>query len=174
MKKHINIANAVTLSRILFALFILISPIFSVSFYVWYILGALSDMIDGLIARKLHLQSEFGAKLDTIADGVFVIAVTFRVCSSSDISGWIWIWTGVIFFIKIVNLISAFIVAKGIVPMHTVMNKITGFLVFLLPFFIGIEFGDAAEKILVIIIGCIATFAAIQEGHYIRTGKRIE
>lgn len=173
MKKHINIANVITMSRILFALFILISPIFSVSFYVWYILGALSDMIDGLIARKLHLQSEFGAKLDTIADGVFVIAAVFRICSSLDIPVWVWTWTGVIVFIKIVNLISAFIVAKGIVPMHTVMNKITGFLVFLLPLFVGHKSWNIS-KTAVIITGCIATFAAIQEGHYIRTGKTIE
>lgn len=49
--------------------------------------------------------------------------------------------------------------------LHTVMNKITGALCFLLPFtlsFIDLKYSAIA-------VCCIATFAAIQEGHYIRT-----
>ncbi|MCF0122504.1 MAG: CDP-alcohol phosphatidyltransferase family protein [Ruminiclostridium sp.] len=35
---------------------------------VLYIGGAISDMVDGIIARKLAQNRIFGSKLDTIAD----------------------------------------------------------------------------------------------------------
>jgi len=37
-----------------------------------YLLCGLTDMLDGAIARKNNIVSEFGAKLDTFADIVFV------------------------------------------------------------------------------------------------------
>lgn len=68
MKEKMNIANAVTLSRIVFAVLVLFSDTFSVQFYIFYPLGAFTDMIDGTIARKLNLKSSFGSKLDSVAD----------------------------------------------------------------------------------------------------------
>ena len=49
--------------------------------------------------------------------------------------------------------------------LHTIANKVTGFLLFLLPLCMQIiDIHDA-----VIFVCIVATFAAIQEGHYIRT-----
>ena len=45
----------------------------------------------------------------------------------------IWIWIAVIALIKIINIISGFVVEKQFVSVHTAANKITGLLVFLLP-----------------------------------------
>ena len=78
MKEKMNIANAVTLSRIVFAGLVLYSDTFSVQFYIFYLLGAFTDMIDGTIARKLNTRSSFGSKLDSAADFVFVTADTER------------------------------------------------------------------------------------------------
>ena len=50
--------------------------------------------------------------------------------------------------------------------MHTVMNKVTGILLFALPLtltVIDLKYSGAA-------VSAVATFAAIQEGHLIRTG----
>ena len=79
MKHRLNVADAVTASRIVFAGFVLFCSAFSVPFYVFYLLGAFTDMMDGWIARKRNLKSSFGAKLDTVADSVFVIAVLAKV-----------------------------------------------------------------------------------------------
>ena len=46
----------------------------------------------------------------------------------------IWIWVGIIAVIKGVNIILGFVIRKKIVGKHTVMNKITGFLLFVFPF----------------------------------------
>lgn len=47
-------------------------------FYVVYLTAGLTDMADGAIARRTNSVSEFGTKLDTFADFVFVV-----VCLSS-------------------------------------------------------------------------------------------
>ena len=82
MIKHI--ANILTGCRILGSILLLFFPVFSLAFYIIYLLCGFSDMIDGTIARKTNSASEFGAKLDTVADLVFV-AVFFVAKLSSKI-----------------------------------------------------------------------------------------
>ena len=83
-----------------------------------------------------------------------------------DVGRWLWIWTGVIALIKVVNVISGLAMKKGFVAKHTLANKATGILLFLLPMVILLE----VIKVPYIVLVCLlATFAAIQEGHLIRT-----
>ena len=70
MKKHV--ANIITASRILFSVLLLFLPVLGAGFYVTYLLCGITDMIDGTIARKTGTVSEFGARLDTVADLVFL------------------------------------------------------------------------------------------------------
>ena len=70
--------------------------------------------------------------------------------------------------IKAINLISGYVMRKEIVALHTGMNKATGILLFVLPLtftLIDLKYSGAA-------VCAAATFAAIQEGHLIRSGKR--
>ena len=79
---------------------------------------------------------------------------------------WLFIWIIVIAVIKAINLISGYVKRKDFVALHTVMNKVTGILLFALPLtlkFIDLKYSGA-------IVCAAATFAAIQEGHMIRTG----
>ncbi|MGN1101471.1 MAG: CDP-alcohol phosphatidyltransferase family protein [Huintestinicola sp.] len=168
MRKHI--ANIVTSCRIIFSILMLFFPAYSTWFYVMYLLCGLTDMVDGTIARKTNSVSTFGARLDTIADFIFVSAALVKLLPVMNIPGWIWIWILIIAVIKITNIISGFVCKKRFVALHTVMNKITGLLLFLLPFtlfVIELKYSAAAVCI-------IATFSAVQEGHYIRTGREIK
>ncbi len=70
MKKYI--ANIITGSRVAFSLLLLFISLSSVWFYILYLFCGLSDMIDGAIARKTGTVRKFGAKLDTIADFIFM------------------------------------------------------------------------------------------------------
>ena len=124
-------------------------------------------MIDGTIARKLGTESKFGSKLDTIADIVFIAAAAYKMLPVMKISKSIWIWTGVIALIKIINIISGFVVAKQFVSVHTVANKITGLLLFVLPLTMAV----VELRYSALVVCMVATFAAIQEGHIIRIGK---
>ena len=158
-------ANLITSIRILCSITILFCPVFSVAFYSLYITAGVSDMADGWVARKTNTDSSFGAKLDTIADIIFVIACLVKLLPVMEIPVWLYIWMGIIAFIKVINDVSGFVVQKQFVAVHSVMNKVTGMLLFLFPLtlsFIGLKYSAT-------VICVIATFAAVQEGHFIRT-----
>ena len=161
------LANVITGRRILSSAILFFVPVFSLVFYGCYLVAGFTDMIDGAIARKLGTESEFGSKLDTIADMVFVVAAAYKMLPVMEIPRGIWIWIGVIALIKIINIISGFVVAKQFVSVHSVANKITGLLVFVLP--LTMEVVELRYSALAVC--AVATFAAIQEGHFIRIGK---
>ena len=163
------LANLITSIRILCSITILFCPVFSVAFYALYLTAGLSDMADGWVARKTNTVSEFGAKLDTIADFVFVVVCLFKLLPIVNIPTWLYAWIGIIAFIKVVNIVSGFVVQKRFVAVHSVMNKVTGALLFAIPLtlsFIDIKYSATA-------VCAFATFAAIQEGHFIRTKGKI-
>lgn len=161
------LANVITGCRILFSAIIFLVPVFSPVFYGCYLAAGFTDMIDGSIARKLGTDGEFGEKLDTMADIVFVAAAAYKILPVMEMPNSIWIWIGVIALIKIINIISGFVVAKQFVSIHTVANKITGLLMFVLP--LTMKVVELRYSALVVCV--VATLAAIQEGHFIRTGK---
>lgn len=158
-------ANIITCIRILCSIAILFCPVFSAAFYSLYISAGLTDIMDGWVARKTNTASEFGAKLDTMADIVFVIVCLFKLLPVMDILVWLYVWIGVIALIKVINIVSGYVVQKQFVSVHSVMNKVTGTLLFLLP--LTLSFIDLKYSATLVCI--IATFAAVQEGHFIRT-----
>ena len=124
-------------------------------------------MIDGTVARKTGKASEFGAKLDSIADIVFVVVCLIKLIPVISIPTWLYVWIGIIALIRIINIISGFIIQKRFIMLHTIMNKVTGLLLFLLP--LTVRFVDLTY--IAIPVCAVAAFAAIQEGHFIRTGR---
>ena len=127
-----------------------------------YFLCGFSDMIDGTIARKTNAVSEFGSKLDTIADFVFVVVCLIKLLPLVHISVWLWIWIAVIAVIKATNLVWGFVCRKKLVDYHSVFNKATGLLLFLLPFTLQ----RVEPKYSFAVVCIIATIAAIKEGYY--------
>ncbi|MBR6336074.1 MAG: CDP-alcohol phosphatidyltransferase family protein [Clostridia bacterium] len=159
-------ANIITIVRIICSIALLFCPVFSPGFYAFYITAGISDMADGAVARKTGTVSKFGSKLDTAADFVLVVVCLIKLIPAIHAPTWLIIWIIVIAAIKAVNLISGYILRKEIVALHTVMNKVTGILLFALPLivsFIDLKCSGA-------FVCAAATFAAIQEGHLIRTG----
>ena len=163
MIKHI--ANIVTGCRILGSVLLLFFPAFSVEFYMIYIICGFSDMIDGTIARKTNSASELGAKIDTAADLAFITVSLIKILPILHMPKWLWIWGVGIAMIKIGNIIGGYVSKKQFLSLHTIMNKITGLFLFLLPLtlpFVELKYSS-------IVVCSIATFAAIQEGGYIAT-----
>ena len=160
-------ANTITFFRIAVSIILLFCPVFSPAFYALYIAAGLSDILDGFVARNTDTASKLGARLDTIADFVFVVVCLIKLLPILSIPAWLYGWIEIIAFIKVVNIISGFAVQKRFVPVHSVMNKATGALLFLLPLTIP----AVPLKYSAVIVCAAATFAAIQEGHFIRTGR---
>ena len=163
-------ANVITGIRILVSAALLLCPVFSPIFYAMYLIAGLSDMADGIVARKTNSVSEFGSRFDSIADFVFVAVCLIKILPVLDIPIWLYVWTAVIFFVKIINIISGYVMQKKYFAVHTTMNKATGVLLFMLPLTLTIVPLNYSG----IPICSVATFAAIQEGHFIRPGKGID
>ncbi|MBE6649956.1 MAG: CDP-alcohol phosphatidyltransferase family protein [Ruminococcaceae bacterium] len=158
-------ANIITGSRILGSILLLFFPVFSLEFYITYLICGFSDMADGTIARKTNSTSKFGSQLDTIADFIFVVVSLFKLLPTLHIPWWLWIWGGVIAVIKISNIVLGYVSKKQFISLHTIMNKVTGLLLFLLP--LTISFAEL--KYIAIVVCSIATISAIQEGLYVIT-----
>lgn len=161
-------ANILTVSRIVLALALIFLPGLSLSFAVLYVLAGLTDMLDGWVARKTGTASEAGARLDTVADIVFVIVCLIKILPVVVLPTYLWIWTAAIGAIKIVNVISGFVVQQKFVAVHSYLNKLTGVLLFLLPLTLTI----VDIKYTGSVVCAIATLAVIQEGHRIRTKSK--
>lgn len=138
----------------------------SVTFWVIYSVCGISDMLDGYLARKLRCESKTGALLDSLADLVFVACCCYKLIPVLVFPKWLWIWCVAIVAIKVINQVCALVMYKKCVFPHTIANKMTGVLLF-----VGVPLTVFLVSIIpMIIIAVVATFAAVQEGHFIRTG----
>ena len=160
-----SLPNALSALRFLGAVCLLFFGVESCAFWAIYFGCGLSDMADGYLARKLGCESKVGAMLDSLADLVFVVCCCFKLIPALAFPKWLWIWGGVIVAIKVINQISALVMYKKCVFPHTMANKVTGVLLFLS---VPTAFWTFIP---IVIVAGVATFAAIIEGHYIRTEK---
>ena len=160
-------ANIITSIRIICSISLLFCPALSMLFYVLYIVAGVTDIIDGIVARKTNSVSEFGSKLDTVADFVFVVTCLIKLIPVLDIETWMYIWIVIIAVIKVINIVSCYVMWKKLIAVHSVMNKVSGVLLFALP----LTFRIIELRYSAIVVCAVATFAAVQEGHYIRTGR---
>lgn len=159
--------NIITVFRFLGSICLLFFNVESVAFWVIYFACGLSDMLDGYLARKLQCESKLGALLDSLADISFVACCSWQIISVLSFPKWLWIWGGAIVAIKVINQISALEMYKKCVFPHTIANKVTGFLLF-----IGVPLTVFLKSMVpIVIVAVVATFAAVQEGHFIRTKR---
>ena len=159
-----NLPNLLSASRIVLCLPLLLVDAMSIPFWVLYVIAGITDMLDGFLARRWGVESTFGARLDSWADFVFVLAVGYKLCPYLKLPATLWMMIGLVALVKILNIISSYVVKRRIQFLHTKANKLTGFLLF-----IGMMTIEQSYFVPVVwVIACIALFAAIQEGHYIR------
>ena len=151
-----NLANIITMMRVVLSLPLLLSEPLSPSFYILYCLCGLSDMVDGFVARRTNSESRFGKRIDSLADIVFVAVCLCKLLPVIDLPVWICVWAAVIALIKVVSVVIGFVLAHSL---HSMMNKIMGFTLFLFPFLVGIK----GINIVAASVCVLASLAAIQE-----------
>ncbi len=166
----LSIPNSITLSRIIGALCLLpleVTTQIVSSFWFIFAFCGVTDMADGYVVRKLKAETKTGALLDSIADIIFVICCSCRLIPVLTFPLWIWSIALIIAGIKLINQISAWIEYKRFLFPHTFANKLTGLMLF-----VSIPLYACFELFLPLIItSAVAAFAAVQEGHYIRTNR---
>ena len=157
MKKYI--ANIITGSRIVFSLQLVFIPLSSTWFYVFYLFCGFSDMVDGTVARRTNSASDFGTRLDTLSDFVFMTVALIIFVPHLHIPVWLWIWIGVIAMMKLGNAVWGFVRTKKLISPHTVLNKVMGLLLYLLP--MTVSFIELTYTLP--FVCAVATAAAIHE-----------
>jgi len=158
-------ANIITGSRILISVVLLLYPALSPAFFIFYMIAGITDMADGAVARKTGTVCKFGSRFDSIADFVFVTVCLIKILPVMDIPLWLYEWITIIALIKISNIIFGYAMQKRFVAVHTLMNKATGLMLFMLPLTLSIF----PFKYSGIPVCLVATFAAIHEG--LRIGR---
>lgn len=111
---------------------VLVTPFFT-AFWIIYLCGGFSDIMDGMIARKSNQQSDTGAKLDSIADLIFAIAILIVVITTIILPLWLWWWIILVAIVRIASYGIGFYKFHTFSSLHTYMNKVSGILIFVFP-----------------------------------------
>lgn len=160
-------ADSITALRIVCSLLLLPCRALSPCFYGLYIIAGFSDVLDGAVARRTNTVSDFGARLDSLADFMLVAVCLIKLMPVLDIPIWLYVWTAAIAAVRLINIVSGYAMRNRLVAVHSAMNKVAGALLFALPLTLGI----IDLRVSGAVACAAATLAAVQEGHFIRTGR---
>lgn len=140
-----NIADDMTLVRMAASVLLFFLSLGSCWFFLAYTIAGLTDALDGWLARRTGKASEFGAKLDSVADLLFygVLLVRFFPVLWRSLPGEIWFAVTAVVLIRLASYIVAAVKYRRFAALHTWLNKLTGFGVFLLPFMLAFTDGVA-------------------------------
>ena len=126
----------ITSCRILATISLIFIEPLSVLFFVIYTLAGISDILDGYFARKFDVVSEFGSRLDSISDYLYYIVMVFKIIPMlwAELPRKIWIAVISITIYRILVYIYAWKKYHLFASLHTVLNKISGFGFFAMPY----------------------------------------
>lgn len=136
MSQNINIPNSITSLRVVGTFFLLFLMPLSPEFFVVYLLTGITDVLDGFIARKTKTVSEFGSKLDSIADLFFYFVMIIKILPLliHALPHHIWYAVAAILLLRIISYVTAAVKYHRFASLHTILNKLTGFVIFSVPF----------------------------------------
>ena len=159
MKIAKQIPNTLSYMRILCALGLFLFVPFSFWFMALYIFAGVSDMIDGLIARKLNAGSVFGANLDSVADLMFACIGLYILLPVVDFPAWAAPVAIGLVSTRFISMTIAGFRFKQFVMLHTIGNKVfvaIAWLIFLIYPFVN-------DITIFLIIGCVIGFITCLE-----------
>lgn len=98
-------------------------------FVIFLLISLFTDILDGYIARRFNMQTEFGARLDSIADiGTYILAVIGVICfKASDFQPHIISFAVFISLFVLSNLL-ALIKFRRLPSLHLYSWKIGGYM----------------------------------------------
>ena len=125
------------------SLVMLALPLRSAWFLAVYTLAGLTDVLDGWLARKTGTVSEFGARLDSMADLVFYGVLLLRLFPvlRQALPAAIWYAVAAVVLVRLVSYGAAAVKYHRFAFLHTWLNKLTGGATFLLPYALALSSG---------------------------------
>lgn len=97
------------------------------TYLVFFCISIFTDILDGAIARTFKLQTEFGAKLDSVADfGSYVLAayglIHFKWEELTNAGIWLWIYLAIFLLVYIISYLRF----RKFPSLHLYSSKIAG------------------------------------------------
>ncbi len=161
-EKILTVPNIITSFRIFGSLILLlfIEP-FTREFFVIYTLCGLSDVFDGIIARATKSTTEFGSKLDSVADLSFYFVLFIRIVEKllEKLPLFVWMMGVSAVVIRIASYLIAAIKYHRFASIHTYMNKTTGAVIFTVPYFVMTNFLISV----CVLLGIVTIIASLEE-----------
>ena len=138
-----NTADTVTSMRIVFSFVLLMLPVTSPEFILIYTLIGLTDVLDGWLARKTGTVSDFGARLDSVADLLFYGILLFQLLPTLWLAlpRAVWYVVSAVLLVRVLAYTTAAVKYHRFASLHTWLNKLTGGAVFLLPYVFAVSSG---------------------------------
>ena len=140
MKKSMNVPNTLSLIRALLVPVFVATLLFMRNIPVWccvvptivYALTGLTDMLDGKIARKYNLVTDFGKFIDPLADKFMVIGSAIAILVWMMLNGQtklalVFVWVVLIILLRELGVTSLRLVVagkSGIVVAASMLGKI--------------------------------------------------
>ncbi len=140
MKKYLTLPNCITLLRMASTLVMAFLEPLSQWFFAVYTFAGLTDVLDGFAARITKTVSKFGAKLDSVADLLFygVMLVKLLPVLGKILPWYLWAAVAVVLGLRLCAYVIAAAREKQFAAHHTILNKITGFTVFCVPYILAL------------------------------------
>lgn len=138
----VTLPNCITALRIVGTVFLIFTAPLSIVFFIIYTICGISDLLDGWVARKTNSITEFGSRLDSIADLFFYVVMMLKILPTlwKILPIWVWYVLGGILLLRIISYITAAVKFHRFASLHTKMNKISSLGVFLIPYFLVLPF----------------------------------
>lgn len=158
LAEKVTLPNCITSVRIIGTVAMIFTAALSPAFFVLYTLCGLSDALDGWVARKTNSITEFGSRLDSIADLFFYIVMIVKILHIlwRLVPTWFWYVLGGIVAMRIASYTTAAIRFHRFASTHAKMNKISGLLIFATPYFLTLPFA-AGYCCFVVLFGAAAS-----------------
>jgi cardiolipin synthase len=179
-ERHITFSTMLTIARLVavpFIVFAMIQGAWGWAFGL-FLAAAVTDILDGYLARMLHQETFLGACLDALADKILILAVfatlTFVDTPLFRIPGWfLWIVLGKELF-QIVGAFIVYIVRGRIYVSPTRLGKVamivqTFFIVWL---FACYFFGWLPVKTYAVALAVVVSVVLASLVRYVRIGWR--
>lgn len=129
-----QVPNLISLLRIGLCIGLIWTKLLSSSFIIIYAVAILSDVIDGTIARHYNLMSALGAKLDSLADLILFLVISFKLIPLIEWQTWIVVGIVIVIILRSLAILVGYIKYHQIAILHTYTNKLNGFLCIGIPF----------------------------------------
>ncbi len=166
-----HIPNALSVLRMVLSLCLFLFLGSRTVFFIIFLLCGLTDLLDGIIARRTHSQSPLGARLDSFGDLLFFLTVLACVVMWAGEETLLLLpYIAAIVIVRFINMAIAAMRFHKFAIIHTYANKATGLLVF-------IAFGVyiLTSSIFAFVPVCVAAaLSALEETLILITSKELD